>query len=67
MDIRNARKKEVRQIDLEDLNLEKSAVGMEIIELKLAVENRQAKELQGSPQEIVRQLIEVLRDEAKLL
>ncbi len=67
MDIRNARKKEVRQIDLEDLDLEKSAAGMEIIELKPAVENRQAKELKGSPQEIVRQLIEVLRDEAKVI
>ena len=66
MDIRNARKKEVRQIDLEDLNLEKPAVGMKIIELKPAVENRQAKELKGSPQEMVRQLVEVLRDEAKI-
>ena len=66
MDIRNARKKEVRQIDLEDLNLEKPAAGMKIIELKPAVENRQAKELKGSPQEMVRQLVEVLRDEAKI-
>ena len=39
---------------------------MEILELKTAVENRQAKELKGSPQEIVRQLIEVLRQEAKI-
>jgi electron transfer flavoprotein beta subunit len=67
MDIRNARKKEVRQIDLEDLNLEKSASGMEIIELKPAVENRQVKELKGSPQEIVTQLIEVLKQEAKVI
>jgi len=66
MDIRNARKKEVKQIDLVDLNLEKPAAGMEIIELKPAIENRQAKELKGSPQEIVRQLIEVLRHEAKI-
>ena len=66
MDIRNARKKEVKQIDLVDLNLEKPAAGMEIIELKPAIENRQAKELKGSPQEIVRQLIEVLRQEAKI-
>ena len=67
MDIRNARKKEVRQIDLEDLKLEEPASSMEIIELKPAVENRQAKELKGSPQEIVKQLIEVLRQEAKVL
>ncbi len=67
MDIRNARKKEVRQIDLKDLKLEKPVAGLEIIELKPAVENRQAKELKGSPQEIVRQLVEVLRQEAKVI
>ncbi len=67
MDIRNARKKEVRQIDVEDLKLETPAAGMEIIELKPAVENRQAKELKGSPQEIVKQLIEVLKQEAKVI
>ena len=67
MDIRNARKKEVRQIDIEDLNLEKPAAGMEIVELKPAVENRQASELKGSPQEIVMQLIQVLKQEAKVI
>jgi electron transfer flavoprotein beta subunit len=67
MDIRNAKKKEVKQIDLEDLNFEKSAAGMEILELKAAVENRQAKEIKGQPEEIVRQLIEVLRQEAKVI
>ena len=67
MDIRDARKKEVRQIDIEDLKLEKPAAGTEIVELKPAVEDRQAKELQGSPPEIVAQLIEVLKQEAKVI
>jgi electron transfer flavoprotein beta subunit len=67
MEIRNAKKKEVKQINLEDLNFEKSAAGMEILELKAAVENRQAKELKGQSEEIVRQLIEVLRLEAKVI
>jgi electron transfer flavoprotein beta subunit len=67
MDIRDARKKEVRQIDLEDLKLEEPASSMEIITLKPAVENRQARELKGSPQEIVKQLVEVLRQEAKVI
>jgi hypothetical protein len=40
---------------------------MEISELKLAVEQRQPKELKGRPQEVVQQLIEVLRDEAKVI
>ena len=67
MDIRDARKKEVRQIAMEDLELEKSGADMEIIELKPAVENRQAKEIKGSPEEIVRQLVEVLKHEAKVI
>jgi electron transfer flavoprotein beta subunit len=67
MDIRDARKKEVRQIDMEDLKVEKPASGMEIIELKPAVENRQAKELKGSPEEIVKHLVEVLKHEAKVI
>jgi hypothetical protein len=40
---------------------------MEIIALKPAVENRQARELKGSPEQIVRQLVEVLRQEAKVI
>jgi electron transfer flavoprotein beta subunit len=67
MDIRNARKKEVTRIDLAELKLEKPASGTEIIELKPAVENRQAKEIKGSPQEIVTQLIQILKQEAKVL
>ena len=67
MDIRDARKKEVRQIDIEDLEFEQPAAGTEILELKPAVENRQAKELKGSPQDIVRQLVEVLKHEAKVI
>jgi electron transfer flavoprotein beta subunit len=67
MDIRNARKKEVTQIDLAELKLEKPASGTEIIELKPAVENRQAREIKGSPQEIVTQLIQILKQEAKVL
>lgn len=67
MDIRDARKKEVRQIDIDDLKLEKPDAGMEIIELKPAVDNRQARELKGSPDEMVRQLIQVLKQEAKVI
>jgi electron transfer flavoprotein beta subunit len=67
MDIRNAKKKEVKQIDAGDLDFGNSAAGMEILELKAAVENRQAKEIKGQPDEIVRQLIDVLRNEAKVI
>ncbi len=49
------------------LNIEKPSASMEILELKPAVEQRQARELKGQPPEVVKQLIEVLRDEAKVI
>ena len=67
IDIRNARKKEIKQIDLTGLNIEQPSAGMEILELKPAVEQRQAKELKGQPQEVASQLIEILRNEAKVI
>ena len=67
IDIRKAKKKEIRQIELASLNIEKPAASMQILELKPAVEQRQARELKGQPQEVVKQLIEVLRDEAKVI
>jgi len=67
IDIRNAKKKEIKQIGLDSLQLEKSSASMEILELKSAVEQRQAKELKGQPQAVVEQLIEVLRDEARVI
>jgi len=67
IDIRNAKKKEIQQIDLASLNIEKPSASMEILELKPAVEQRQARELKGQPQEVARQLIEVLREEAKVI
>lgn len=67
IDIRKSKKKEIKQIDLTSLNIEKPSASMEIVELKPAVEQRLAKELKGQPEEVVDQLIQVLRDEAKVL
>jgi electron transfer flavoprotein beta subunit len=67
MDIRKAKKKETRHIELTELEIEKPSAGVEILELKPAVEQRQPKQLKGPPQEIARQLIEVLRTEAKVI
>jgi electron transfer flavoprotein beta subunit len=67
IDIRKAKKKEIKQIDLDRLQIEKPTASMEILELKPAVEQRQPKELKGPPEEAVRQLIQVLREEAKVL
>jgi electron transfer flavoprotein beta subunit len=67
IDIRKAKEKEIQKIDLTSLNIEKPSASTEILELKPAVEQRQAKELKGQPQEVVEQLIEVLRGEAKVI
>jgi electron transfer flavoprotein beta subunit len=67
MDIRKAKKKEIKQIELDSLPIEKPAARMEILELKPAVEQRQPKELKGPPEETVQQLIQLLRDEAKVI
>jgi electron transfer flavoprotein alpha/beta subunit len=66
MDIRKAKKKEIKQIELDSLPIEKPTAHMAILELKPAVEQRLPKELKGPPEEAVRQLIQVLREEAKV-
>ena len=67
IDIRQAKKKEVLQIDLASLNIEKPSASMQILDLKPAVEQRQAKEIKGQPQEVASRLIEILRKEAKVI
>lgn len=67
IDIRKAKKKEIQHIDLASLNIQKPSAGTEILELKPAVEQRKAKEVKGPPEEVVEQLIQVLRDEAKVI
>ncbi|MGD8493512.1 MAG: electron transfer flavoprotein subunit beta/FixA family protein [Desulfobacterales bacterium] len=67
MDIRKAKKKEIKQIELGSLPIEKPTARMEILELRPAVEQRQPKELDGPPEESVQQLIQVLREEAKVI
>jgi electron transfer flavoprotein beta subunit len=65
--IMKARKKKIKQIDLRDLNLEKPQGRVEILELKPAVEARQAKELAGTPDEVAGEIVKILRDEARVL
>jgi electron transfer flavoprotein beta subunit len=65
--IMKARKKEIKQIDLRDLNLEKPQGRVEILELKPAVEARQAIELTGTPDEVAGEIVKILRNEARVL
>jgi len=65
-DIMKAKKKEVKQIDLETIDIEKPSGHMEILELQPVDEIRQSKILKGQPEEVVQQLVELLREEAKV-
>ena len=66
-DIIKARKKEVKQIKLQSLNIETPAGSIEILELKPAVEERQPQEITGSPEDIAAELVRILRQEAKVI
>lgn len=66
-DIMKARKKEIKQIPLESLSLDKPAGAMEILDLTLSVESREPKELAGDPDALADQLVRILRDEAKVV
>jgi len=59
-DIMKARKKEVKEIDLDSLSFEKPSSSLEILELELALEKRQCKILQGQPEEVVQQLVDLV-------
>jgi len=61
-----ARKKEVQQIDLLSLNIEKPAGRIEILELKSADEARRPREIKGNPEEIADELVRILKEVAKI-
>lgn len=66
-DIMKARKKPIRTITLDRLDLRPPAGSMEILKLRPAVEKRRSKIIAGSPEEAVRELIRLLRQEAKVI
>jgi electron transfer flavoprotein beta subunit len=66
-DIMKARKKEIATLELEFLALEMPSGGMDLLELKPAVETRRGKVLEGTPEEAVAELIRLLREEAKVI
>jgi len=65
-DIMMAKKKPVKQLELAGLSLEKPAGSMTLLEFQPVEEDRHAQILKGDPEEVVRQLIERLRTEAKI-
>ena len=62
-----ARKKEVRQIELQSLKIEEPAGGIEILELKPAVEQRRPQKINGTPEEIAGEIVRILQQEAKVI
>ncbi|MGW8186852.1 MAG: electron transfer flavoprotein subunit beta/FixA family protein [Desulfobacterales bacterium] len=66
-DIVKSRKKSVRKIGLSELAIEKPAAGMEIEELVPAVEQRTPKALTGGAADIAARIVDILKNEAKVL
>ncbi|OQY59824.1 MAG: hypothetical protein B6245_04655 [Desulfobacteraceae bacterium 4572_88] len=65
--IMKAKKKEVREIDIATLDIDTSAAGTELLELEAFPEKGDAKILEGGPGEMAEQLVQLLKDEAKVL
>jgi electron transfer flavoprotein beta subunit len=65
--IMQAKKKEVKAIDLLSLNIKNLKGGVEILELTPSVEERRPKELKGEPEEVARELVRILHEEAKVI
>ena len=66
-DIVKSRKKEVRKIGLAELAIQMPAAGMQIQELLPAVEQRTPKALTGSAANIAAQIVDILKNEAKVI
>jgi electron transfer flavoprotein beta subunit len=66
-DIVKSRKKPVRKIGLAELAIERPAAGMYIQELVPDVERRSPRALMGSAAEIAAQIVDILKNEAKVI
>lgn len=66
-DIMKAKKKEVKQIDIAELDLDLTAPQTEIVHLEAVAERGQARMMEGSTREMVEQLVRILKEEEKVL
>lgn len=62
-DILKAKKKEIKLIDIADLDIDLSSGNTEVLELESVPERSEAKMLSGSPREIAAQLVTVMKEE----
>ncbi len=66
--IMQAKKKELRNVELSDLNVDLSSVPeVEVLKVYFPVVEKKAEILQGATEEVVEQLVEKLKKEAKVL
>ena len=66
-DILKAKKKEVKQIEIADLDLDLSSPQTEIVNLEAVPERGQARMMEGSTHEMVAQLVKILKEEEKVI
>jgi electron transfer flavoprotein beta subunit len=66
-DILKAKKKEVKQIDMAELQMPPEAACAELLELIPVPDRGRAQMLQGSTREMVEELVHRLKDEEKVL
>lgn len=66
-DVVKSKKKPIRQIPLDQLNIEVSSARMRIVELEPLTQTREPKEITGTPGEVARKIITILKQEAKVI
>ena len=66
-DILKAKKKEVKQFDIDDLGLDLSSLQTEIVNLAAVPERGQARMMEGSTREMVEELVRILKEDEKVL
>lgn len=66
-DIMKARKKPIRTVAFDSLELESPAGSMEVVELRPVVDERRGQIIAGSSEEAVQKLIRLLREEARVI
>jgi electron transfer flavoprotein beta subunit len=66
-DIVKARKKEVKKMALDALGLEDPGGKLQLLHLAPALEDRQPKDISGAASEVARQIVGILKNEAKVI
>ena len=66
-DIVKSRKKEIRKIGVAELAIQTPTGGMQVQELVPATEHRSPKALTGNPAEIASQIVDILKNQAKVI